>query len=391
MPKAPATPSARETHLRHLSQQVLAKQGLGSSIVSQNSLHGGGSERRIIQFIAQYGSVVGVIASPQTAKRFVQVNQALATRGVPVPALLGEDARAGVYVLEYLGDCMLSKHLTQLRQTAGRKAAFTPLQQALNTLVHMQLAGMQAMEKGDIPLGGGVNSQQFSQDIEGFLQDFVPLYSNAPHVLTQQAMAQLRKAAWDFGQALLPLAQVENTNAQTTAILMVFCHRDYQCRNLMWQTTAGQAPKQGRVVVIDHQDGGWGPVGYDVVSLLYSPDTGLLQTERDALHKMYVGLLAQTIQQTKGKTRLDALTKQFEHSQLTLVWLRRLQALGAYARIARQKKQISLLAKAPAAAQDLLNLRAQGRLPWRHAALHEWLGIILNHCVQNAIPPTPTG
>jgi aminoglycoside/choline kinase family phosphotransferase len=91
-----------------------------------------------------------------------------------------------------------------------------------------------------------------------------------------------------------------------------FMYRDFQSRNVMWYNDEPW--------FIDYQGGRRGPLQYDVVSLLYSPKSGLNSTEREALLQFYIEEL---------KTYID-VPESFEEDYYLLALLRILQALGAY-------------------------------------------------------------
>jgi aminoglycoside/choline kinase family phosphotransferase len=60
-----------------------------------------------------------------------------------------------------------------------------------------------------------------------------------------------------------------------------------------------------------------------------------------------------------------------------VVLLRRLQALGAYVRIATEKQAPAYLEKIPPALETLRGLRAAGHLDFGLPALDDWLEVLL--------------
>jgi aminoglycoside/choline kinase family phosphotransferase len=118
-------------------------------------------------------------------------------------------------------------------------------------------------------------------------------------------------------------------------------------------------------VFLDYQSGRRGPLHYDLASLLFSPDTGLTDSQREPLVTDYLAALRE-----QGVT-LEA--EPFLRDFYAFVLMRRLQALGAYARIAVQVGKPEYLAKIPPALQTLRDLFARGRLALGLPALEGWL------------------
>jgi aminoglycoside/choline kinase family phosphotransferase len=140
-----------------------------------------------------------------------------------------------------------------------------------------------------------------------------------------------------------------------------FCYRDFQSRNILWRVRPeGEGP-----VFLDYQSARRGPLAYDLASLLYSPDTGADEQERTLLTEAYLMALEE---QGMGVER-----EAFFAGFYPLVLVRRLQALGAYARLAVGRGQVAYLDKIPPALATLRELLAQGRFSFGLPALERWL------------------
>jgi len=92
-----------------------------------------------------------------------------------------------------------------------------------------------------------------------------------------------------------------------------FMYRDFQSRNIMM--------KDKEFWFIDYQGGRKGPLQYDLASLLYSPKTGLNDTQREVMLELYLNHL-------EDYTDFDR--EQFIDYYYGFVLIRVLQALGAY-------------------------------------------------------------
>jgi len=101
-----------------------------------------------------------------------------------------------------------------------------------------------------------------------------------------------------------------------------FLHRDFQSRNIMI--------KSGRVRFIDFQGGRFGPLAYDLASLLLDPYMGLSEEMREELKNFYLVTLQETID-------YDATC--FEREYFVLALQRNLQILGAFAFLSQKKKK----------------------------------------------------
>jgi hypothetical protein len=170
---------------------------------------------------------------------FLEVRDLLASHGVDVPAIQGEDCAAGWIVLEDLGDDTLANFL--LREPGKKAALYT---RAIEDLARAQL------RLADLPEGSVVRTRAFDEDLLRWEIDHfrewgleargIALTADQRTVFDGIADRLARKiAAWSRG----------------------FVHRDYQSRNLMVR------PNE-TLCWLDFQDALLGPRIYDVVALL---------------------------------------------------------------------------------------------------------------------------
>jgi len=212
---------------------------LGALGVSSRDKHlepvaGDASNRRYFRLRADAGSVIVMEAPPATEKnaQFLAVQQLLGASGVRVPGVLAQDLERGYLLLDDLGDQMLLPLLSDDSVGAW-------YQQAGETL--LQLASID-------PAGA------------------VPAYDRA--LLTEELG---RLPDWFLEQLLgleLSPEELELLNRVTELLVSnalaqprVLVHRDFHSRNLMPQP-------DGQLGVIDFQDAVYGPITYDLVSLL---------------------------------------------------------------------------------------------------------------------------
>lgn len=193
---------------------------------------GDASFRRYFRFNLNGVNHIAVDAPPafEDSHPFVAVARQLLAQGVNVPQILRLDLEAGFMVLTDLGDTLLSTALNE--QTCDAL-----YQQAMQSLLHIQQADNQVPPYDEALL---------MREMQLFTDWY--LTRHLQHALTFEQQQQLDETYhWLKNMAL---AQPQ-----------VFVHRDYHSRNLM-------LVPDGALGVIDFQDAVWGPITYDLVSLL---------------------------------------------------------------------------------------------------------------------------
>jgi aminoglycoside/choline kinase family phosphotransferase len=327
--------------------QRFAEQALGAAVSAPEAMTGGGSERRFYRLRAGERSWVAVAGSaPEGMRAFLGFTRHFASVGIPVPAILGEDPVRAWYLMEDLGPLTLSEHLRRWRgEPGGRSRALDAVREVVRWLPVIQVRGGRGLDYGLCFKGRELGRAAFQADIDQFLAHYVPRF-----VLRPGPDAAVRR---DLARLVERLDAVPRPH---------FCYRDFQCRNVMWPH---QAAQRGGPVFLDYQDGRRGPLHYDLASLLYSPDTGLEQAEREALFEAYWVALEQ-----QGEApRRDSFLGDFQ----AFVLMRRLQALGAYAYLAVAKGKPEYLAKIHPAVTTLRELLSAGHLRLGLPDLETWL------------------
>ncbi len=202
-------------------------------------LAGDASFRRYLR--ASRGAETAVVMDappPETVEPFVRVAQRLADIGLSAPGVRAADPAAGLLLLEDLGD----RTYTAMLAEGADEAALYRL--AVDVLVHKDQA---TAARGDVP------DYDDARALEGVAR-FVDWY--APAVLGSALSKQAVDGFLDGWRELMPAARA------VPSTLVLF---DFHVDNLMWLEERHGIARCG---VLDFQDAVWGPVTFDLVSLL---------------------------------------------------------------------------------------------------------------------------
>jgi len=285
-------------------------------------------------------------------KAFLGFTRHFASRGIPVPAILAVDAERGLYLLEDLGPLTLRDWLVEQEGTPGaRERCLAALERAVRWLPVIQIKGGAGLDYSLCLSDAVMGAATYQADLRLFLEQFV---------------ARLAPPAAPSAEAASALTAL----ARRCGALDVshFCYRDFQTRNIMW--------RDGAPVFIDYQSGRRGPLVYDLVSILYSPDSRLDEAGRERLIDAYLEALRET--------GACVAREDFLRDFYPMVLLRRLQAVGAYARMALQKGKLQHLRNIEPSLDTLWELAERGKIAADSAPLREWLGTILDRSRDSA-------
>lgn len=168
---------------------------------------------------------------------FVQVQGLMQQAGLTVPHILEHDAAHGFMLLSDLGPHTVIERL----DPANPQAAAAWYRQATDALLQWQLAS----RPGVLP----------PYD-EALLRRELALFPD-------WYVAQHRKVALSDAQQQVMAHAFNRIVADNLSVPSVFVHRDFMTRNLMAPTREG-----GPLGVLDFQDAVYGPITYDIASLL---------------------------------------------------------------------------------------------------------------------------
>lgn len=265
-------------------------------------LQSDGSTRRFLRVGLPDGTKIIIVAPgiPGTqecaeARSGWLIGTHLLGKRLQVPDLYGWDEPSGTLVFADLGDTRLHDFWSDTGRDAEEKYHYYRL--AIELLVRLQIEGGNGLESSwcwDTP----EYDERVMLDKEAFYF-YRALWCN---LLEQPASPKLEE---DLADLVKQAATIPRD---------YFLHRDFQSRNLMI--------KDNKVYAIDYQAGRFGPLGYDLASLLIDPYAILPLSVQEELFSFYLQLL-------RKKIEIDESGFRRQYRQLAMQ--RNLQILGAFA------------------------------------------------------------
>ena len=290
----------------------------------------GGSGRKIFRLSAQEQTAIGILYDVREENvAFLEFSKHFRRHGLPVPQIYAEDLVRGAYIEEDLGDTTLFEFLTEHRNgEAVSPAAVEAYRKAIAVLPRFQVeAGRDLNYKLCYPRGS-FDRQSIAWDLNYFKYYFLRL-AGVP--FNEQALEQ------DFGRL---------TKFLLSANRDYFLYRDFQSRNIML--------RGGEPLFLDYQGGRKGALQYDVASLLYDAKANLPPELRQQLLDYYLDVLA-------GYISFDR--QAFMQHYYAYVYVRILQALGAYGFRGFYERKPHFLQSVPYALKNLRWLLHHVQLP----------------------------
>src|SRR5579863_6343718 len=305
----------------------------------------GGSGRQIIRLSAGNHSAIGVLYGVREENTaFLAFSRHFRRHGLPVPEIYGEDLDQGAYLEEDLGDQTLFDFLSRNRKGDTIEA---PVIQTYHKVV-AELPRFQVEAARDLNYKvcyprASFDRQSINWDLNYFKYYFLRL---AGIPFNEQALED------DFGRL---------TRFLLTARRDFFLYRDFQSRNIML--------RDGDPYFLDYQGGRKGALQYDIASLLYDGKADLPPALRQELLDRYLEALG---------THLPITPEAFMEHYYAFVYVRILQALGAYGFRGFYERKPHFLLSVPYALKNLRWLAHNVTLPIALPALLDALQAMLS-------------
>jgi aminoglycoside/choline kinase family phosphotransferase len=295
----------------------------------------GGSGRKIIRLSGgRVGAVpisaIGILYDVREENAaFLEFSRHFHKHGLPVPEIYAEDLDGGAYLEEDLGDTTLFDFVSKHRQgEALEPEAVEIYRKVIATLPRFQIeAGRDLNYKICYPRDS-FDRQSISWDLNYFKYYF------------------LRLAGIPFNEQALEDDFLRLTDFLLSAGRNYFLYRDFQSRNVML--------RGGQPFFLDYQGGRKGALQYDVASLLFDAKADLSPEVRQQLLDHYLDTLAGFV---------DVRREAFLEHYYAYVYIRIMQALGAYGFRGFYERKVHFLQSVPYALKNLRWLLHHVTLP----------------------------
>jgi aminoglycoside/choline kinase family phosphotransferase len=290
----------------------------------------GGSGRKIIRLANDRASAIGILYNVREENvAFLEFSKHFRGHGLPVPEIYGEDLAAGAYLEEDFGDTSLFEFLSNNRNGENiAPAAVEAYRKVVAVLPRFQIEAGRDLDYSVCYPRRSFDRQSISWDLNYFKYYFLRLAGIA---FNEQALED------DFDALTVFLLSADHD---------YFMYRDFQSRNIML--------REGQPFFLDYQGGRKGALQYDVASLLYDAKADLPPQLRQQLLDLYIERLGAFI----AIERED-----FLHYFYAYVYVRILQALGAYGFRGFYERKAHFLQSVPYALKNLRWLLHNVKLP----------------------------
>jgi len=290
----------------------------------------GGSGRNILRLTGGPFSAIGILYDGREENvAFLEFSRHFRRHGLPVPEIYAEDLSRGAYLEEDLGDTTLFEFLSQNRTGENiAPKAMEAYRQVVAILPRFQIeAGRDLNYKVCYPRAS-FDRQSIAWDLNYFKYYF------------------LRLAAIPFNEQALEVDFAHLAKFLLGADHNYFLYRDFQSRNILL--------REGHPYFVDYQGGRRGALQYDIASLLYDGKADLPPELRQQLLDYYLDTLA-------GFLPLDPGV--FMQHYYGYVYVRLMQALGAYGFRGFYERKAHFLQSVPYALKSVRWLLHHAQLP----------------------------
>jgi aminoglycoside/choline kinase family phosphotransferase len=315
-----------------------------------------GSGRSIIRLGNDRVTAIGILHSVREENAaFLEFSRCFRRHGLPVPEIYREDLIHGAYLEEDLGDTTLYDFLSKNRtgETIS-PAVVEAYRKVVTTLPRFQVELRHEVNYKVCYPRASFDRQSIAWDLNYFKYCF------------------LRLAGIPFSEQALENDFVRLTKFLLTADRDYFLYRDFQSRNVMLV--------DDRPFFLDYQGGRRGALQYDIASLLYDAKADLPTHLRQELLDHYLEALAAFTTVDRGL---------FMHHYYAYVYVRIMQALGAYGFRGFYENKPYFLQSVPHALENVRWLMHNVTLPVELPSLmNAFAGMLVSEKLQS-IPSEP--
>jgi aminoglycoside/choline kinase family phosphotransferase len=290
----------------------------------------GGSGRKIIRLSRGNQSAIGILYGVREENTaFIAFSRHFRRHGLPVPEIYASDLDHDAYLEEDLGDTTLFDFLSLNRSGGSIDGPVVEVyRKVVAELPRFQIEAGRDLDYSACYPRGSFDRQSIDWDLNYFKYYF------------------LRLAAIHFNEQAL-----EDDFDRLTDLLLeapgdYFLYRDFQSRNVMLR---GAQP-----YFVDYQGGRKGALQYDIASLLFDAKADLPPDLREQLLDAYLEALSRHIKLDRGA---------FLRYYYAFVYVRIMQALGAYGFRGFYERKPHFLQSVPYALKNIRWLLHHAKLP----------------------------
>ncbi len=318
----------------------------GEKVESMSLLPPSGSYREYVRICGGGKCALGVSnADVKENMAFLGFSDHFNNQGLNVPKVYSQDLYEGIYLVEDLGNTTLFDFLQENRTGEVMSPSLIDLyKKTLKELIKFQLKGSEGFDFNLCYPRKAFDRQSMLWDLHYFKYYFLKL---AQVPFDEQALED------DFDQLITFLLEAEHH---------YFLYRDFQSRNVM--------VKQGEPWFIDYQGGREGALQYDLASLLYDGKADIPPKVREELYLFYV-------EELKKNKYIDEIL--FKQHFTGYVYIRIMQAMGAYGFRGFYEKKEHFLKSIPYALKNISYLLKNSPLPIEIHELTKVLGSLVNN------------
>ena len=303
-----------------------------------------GSDRRYYRIYGASKTAIGV-KNPDFKENiaFLNFSKHFNICQLPVPEIYEQELDKNIYLEQDLGDTTLFSFLSEEREQRGfSKKTIRLYEKVIDKLVRFQVSANKGLDYSVCYPRPSFDRQSMMWDLNYFKYYFLKL---AKIPFNEQELEDDFQKFCDF------LLSTERD---------FFLYRDFQSRNVMIM--------DGEPWFIDYQGGRKGALQYDLASLLYDAKADIPQEVRNQLLERYLEKLAELMPVNRDKFL------QYYHGY---VYIRIMQALGAYGFRGFYERKEHFLKSVPYAIKNLEYLITHADLPIELPQLNKvWNGLV---------------
>ena len=290
----------------------------------------GGSGRKITRLANSKDTAIGILYGVREENAaFLAFSKHFRRHGLPVPEIYAEDLTHGAYLEEDLGDTTLFEFLSNNRTGENiSPQVVEAYRKVVAVLPRFQVESSRDLNYEVCYPNPSFDRQSIALDLNYFKYYF------------------LRLAGIPFNEHALEEDFTRLTEFLLSAPRDYFLYRDFQSRNIML--------RNGDPFFVDYQGGRKGALQYDIASLLYDAKADLPPDLRQQLLDHYLDRLSSFVP-------LDS--EAFLRHYYAYVYIRIMQALGAYGFRGFFERRAHFLQSVPYALKNLRWLLHHVRLP----------------------------